>query len=44
VRRFNLDLLGESTDLQGFLCGSERSNLAVLVPVLNEITEDTCLY
>jgi hypothetical protein len=44
VRRFNLDLLGESADLQEFLFGSERSSLAVLVPVLNEIQEGTCFY
>jgi hypothetical protein len=28
VRRFNLELLGESADLQEFLFGSERSSLA----------------
>jgi 5-methylcytosine-specific restriction endonuclease McrA len=44
VRRFNLDLLGESADLQEFLFGSERDNLAPLVPVLNEIQEGTCFY
>ena len=44
VRRFNLDLLGESADLQEFLFGSERSSLAGLVPVLNEIQQGTCFY
>jgi len=39
-----LDLLGESADLQEFLFGSERSSLAVLVLVLNEIQEGTCFY
>jgi hypothetical protein len=34
VRRFNLELLAESADLQEFLFGSERSSLTVLVPVL----------
>jgi hypothetical protein len=44
VRRFNLDLLGESADLQEFLFGSERSSLAALVPVLTEIQEGRCFY
>jgi 5-methylcytosine-specific restriction endonuclease McrA len=44
VRRFNLDLLGESADLQEFLFGSERGDLAPLVPVLNEIQRGTCFY
>ena len=44
VRRFNLDLLGESADLQEFLFGSERSSLAALVPILNEIQEGSCFY
>jgi len=39
VRRFNLDLLGESADLHEFLFGSERTSLTVMVPVLNEIQE-----
>jgi hypothetical protein len=44
VRRFNLDLMGESADLQEFLFGSERGDLAPLVPVLNEIQQGTCFY
>ena len=44
VRRFNLDLLGESADLHEFLFGSERSSLALLVPILDEIQEGRCFY
>jgi hypothetical protein len=44
VRRFNLDLLGGSADLQEFLFGSERSSLAPLVPILNEIQAGACFY
>ncbi len=44
VRRFNLDLLGESADLQEFLFGSEHGSLATVVPILNEIQEGTCFY
>ena len=33
VRQQNLDILGEATDLNGFLFGSERIDLAVVRPV-----------
>lgn len=44
VRRFNLELLGESADLHEFLFGSERASLALLVPVLTEIQDGRCFY
>ncbi len=44
VRRFNMDVLGQSADLHEFLFGSERSSLAVLVPILAEVQEGTCFY
>jgi hypothetical protein len=40
VRQQNLDVLGETADLNEFLFGSERNNLAQVRPVL--LTERTC--
>jgi hypothetical protein len=37
VRQQNLDILGETTDLNEFLFGSERASLAVVRPVLMDL-------
>ena len=44
VRRFNGDLLGEQADLGDFLFGSERANLGVVVPILQEFQHGECFY
>lgn len=44
VRRFNGDLLGEQADLGEFLFGSERANLGVVVPILQEFQHGECFY
>jgi hypothetical protein len=44
VRRQNLDILGETTDLNQFLFGSERASLAVFRPVLIDIQHGLCFY
>jgi len=44
VRRFNGDLLGQQADLGEFLFGSERANLGVVVPILQEFQHGECFY
>ena len=44
VRQQNLAVLGETTDLNEFLFGSERNNLAVVRPVLMDIQRGRCFY
>ncbi len=44
VRRQNLDVLGETADLNEFLFGSERAALAVVRPVLMDIQRGRCFY
>jgi hypothetical protein len=44
VRQQNLDLLGETADLNEFLFGSERAALAVVRPVLMDIQNGRCFY
>jgi hypothetical protein len=44
VRQQNLDVLGETADLNEFLFGSERNNLAVVRPVLMDIQRGRCFY
>jgi hypothetical protein len=44
VRQQNLDILGETTDLNQFLFGSERASLAVVRPVLIDIQHGLCFY
>jgi 5-methylcytosine-specific restriction endonuclease McrA len=44
VRQQNLDILGEATDLNEFLFGSERISLAVVRPVLLDIQNGRCFY
>jgi hypothetical protein len=44
VRQLNLAVLGEATDLNEFLFGSERISLAVVRPVLLEIQNGRCFY
>jgi HNH endonuclease len=44
VRQQNLDVLGETADLNEFLFGSDRNNLAAARPVLMEIQRGRCFY
>lgn len=44
VRQQNLDVLGETTDLDEFLFGSERAALAVVRPVLMDVQQGRCFY
>jgi hypothetical protein len=44
VRRFNAQVLGDRTDLQEFLFGSERASLLVLKPILLEFQHGDCFY
>jgi 5-methylcytosine-specific restriction endonuclease McrA len=44
VRQQNLDVLGETADLNEFLFGSERNNLLVVRPVLMDIQRGRCFY
>jgi hypothetical protein len=44
VRQQNLEVLGETADLNEFLFGSERNNLAVVRPVLLDIQRGHCFY
>jgi 5-methylcytosine-specific restriction endonuclease McrA len=44
VRQQNLDILGESADLNEFLFGSERAALVALRPVLIDIQRGRCFY
>jgi hypothetical protein len=44
VRQQNLGLLGETADLNEFLFGSERNNLALVRPVLLDIQRGRCFY
>ena len=44
VRQQNLDVLGEAADLNQFLFGGERANLAVVRPVLIDIQRGRCFY
>jgi len=44
VRQQNLDVLGEAADLNDFLFGSERNNLALVRPVLMDLQRGRCFY
>jgi 5-methylcytosine-specific restriction endonuclease McrA len=44
VRQQNLDVIGETADLNEFLFGSERNNLAVVRPVLLDLQRGRCFY
>jgi 5-methylcytosine-specific restriction endonuclease McrA len=44
VRRRNLDVLDEVTDLNEFLFGSERTPLAAVRPVLMDVQHGRCFY
>jgi hypothetical protein len=44
VRQLNLDILGETADLNQFLFGSERAALAIVRPVLIDIQQRRCFY
>lgn len=44
VRHQNLDVLGETADLNEFLFGSERASLATVRPILIDIQHGRCFY
>jgi hypothetical protein len=44
VRRYNREVLGETTDLRGFLFGSERAPLLRYRPILEDIQDGRCFY
>ncbi len=44
VRQQNMDILGETADLNEFLFGSERAGLAAVRPVLMDIQHGACFY
>jgi hypothetical protein len=44
VRQQNLHPTGETTDLNEFLFGSERNNLAPVRPVLMDLQRGRCFY
>lgn len=44
VRQQNLDVLGGTADMNEFLFGSERNNLAVVRPVLMDLQRGRCFY
>jgi len=44
VRQQNLEVLGETADLNEFLFGSERAALAVVRPVLLDVQRGRCFY
>ncbi len=44
VRQQNMDILGETADLNEFLFGSERTNLAAVRPVLMDLQRGACFY
>lgn len=44
VRRFNTGALGDGTDLNGFLFGSERANLNDVKPILEDFQSNECFY
>jgi 5-methylcytosine-specific restriction endonuclease McrA len=44
IRRLNADVLETNVDLQEFLFGSERANLGVVQPILQDIQQGKCFY
>jgi 5-methylcytosine-specific restriction endonuclease McrA len=44
VRHQNLDVLGETADLNEFLFGTERASLAAVRPILIDIQQGRCFY
>jgi hypothetical protein len=44
VRQQNIEILGETTDLNQFLFGSERAALTVVRPALIDIQQGRCFY
>ena len=44
VRRLNRDQLGDPSDLDEFLFGTERESLAAYVPILREVQSARCFY
>jgi 5-methylcytosine-specific restriction endonuclease McrA len=44
IRRVNADVLETNVDLQEFLFGSERANLGIVQPILQDIQMGKCFY
>lgn len=44
IRRVNADMLETNVDLQEFLFGSERANLGIVQPILQDIQRGKCFY
>jgi hypothetical protein len=44
IRRHNVEALGNVSDLEEFLFGSERQPLPPLVPALRDLQKDRCFY
>ena len=44
VRQQNLEVVGETADLNEFLFGSERNNLMAVRPMLMDIQRGQCFY
>ena len=44
IRRVNEGVFGAASDLHSFLFGAERSNLAQITPVLEELQNGRCFY
>jgi hypothetical protein len=44
IRRVNADVLETNVDLEEFLFGSERANLGIVQPILQEIQNGKCFY
>jgi len=44
VRQQNMEILGETADLDEFLFGSDRTSLAAVRPVLMDVQRGTCFY
>jgi hypothetical protein len=44
IRRHNRNRLGDPTDLDEFLFGSERLSLSIYVPILRDVQSSRCFY
>lgn len=44
IRRVNADVLETNVDLHEFLFGSERANLGIVQPILQELQKGKCFY
>ncbi len=44
IRQFNQEMLGSVVDLQEFLFGSDRADLGLVAPILNDFQSGRCFY